>query len=60
MTLREQLQELMDEKGVNAPKLSHLTELSYDTVNNFLREKSQITAENYDKCITALNQLDNK
>jgi predicted transcriptional regulator len=57
MSLRKQLQRLVDEKGVSIAKLGRIADVHDETIFNFLKGKSEMTAENLDKCFKVLRSL---
>ncbi len=54
MGLREDIQVLIDKKGISVAKLARLSDVHQDTIYNFLRGDSQMTAENLDKLLEVL------
>ena len=49
MGLREDLQVLINKNKISVAKLARLADIHQDTIYNFLRGASQMTAENLDK-----------
>ena len=58
MGLREDIQSLIDKKGISVSKLSRLAMIHQDTIYKFLGGGSQMTAENLDKLINVLKSKD--
>ena len=56
MGLREDIQDLIKKKGISVAKLARLTDIHQDTIYNFLKGKSQMTAENLDIIFMVLKQ----
>ena len=54
MGLREDIQVLINKKGISVAKLARLADIHQDTIYNFLRGVSQMTAENLDKLLEIL------
>lgn len=60
MGLREDIQVLINKKDISVAKLARLSDIHQDTIYNFLRGNSQMTAENLDKLLEVLRADDNK
>jgi len=56
MGLREDIQVLIDKKGISVAKLARLTDIHQDTIYNFLKGNSEMTAENLDKLFEVLRE----
>jgi transcriptional regulator with XRE-family HTH domain len=54
MGLREDIQTLIKKKGISIAKLARISDVHQDTIYNFLRGNSQMTAENLDKLLEVL------
>ena len=57
MGLREDLQDEINKKEVSVAKLARLADIHQDTIYNFLRGNSEMTAENLDKLFLILRKL---
>lgn len=60
MGLREDIQVLINKKDISVAKLARLSDIHQDTIYNFLRGNSEMTAENLDKLLEVLRANDNK
>jgi len=58
MSLREQMQQLIEKKGIAIGKLSRLADVHYETISQFLKGESEMTAANLDKCFKALRSYE--
>jgi len=56
MGLREDLQKEIDKKEISVAKLARLADIHQDTIYNFLRGNSEMTAENLDKLFRILRK----
>ena len=54
MGLREELQAAIKKQHISVAKLARIADINQDTIYNFLRGNSQMTAENLDKLFKAL------
>jgi len=54
---RTDLKKLIADKGVSVPKLAALTGLNQQTIYNFLKGRSSMSVDNYNKCVDAINSL---
>jgi transcriptional regulator with XRE-family HTH domain len=54
MGLREELQASIKKKRISVAKLARLADINQDTIYNFLRGNSQMTAVNLDKLFEVL------
>lgn len=54
---REKLKEMMKKKNISISKLQREADLSYGTVYNFLKGKSEITADNLAKLFNILGEI---
>lgn len=54
MGLREDIQVLINKKNISVAKLARKTDIHQDTIYNFLKGDSQMTAENLDKLLEVL------
>jgi len=57
MSLRENIQRLINEKGISVAKLSRLADIHQDTLYNFLNGSTEMTAANLDKVFEVLNGI---
>lgn len=48
MDLRQQLQDKMDKAGITRARLARLSDISYDTLNNFLKGESSMGTAIYE------------
>lgn len=53
MDLRQQLQDKMDKAGITRARLARLADISYDTLNNFLKGETSMGTDNYE----AINKI---
>lgn len=54
MGLREDLQDEITKKKISVAKLARLSDIHQDTIYNFLKGRTQMTAENLDKLLKVL------
>ena len=59
MGLREDIQTLIEKRNISVAKLARLSDVHQDTIYNFLRGNSQMTAENLDKLLEVLRANEN-
>ena len=60
MDFRKKLEKLMKQKKVTTAKLARAADLTYPTVFNFLRGKSQMRSGNLEKLFAILNKMKGK
>ena len=56
MGLREELQLAIKKKHISVAKLARFADINQDTIYNFLRGNSEMTAANLDKLFEVLNK----
>lgn len=54
MGLRDDLQDEIKKTGISIAGLARISDIHQDTIYNFLRGKSEMTAENLDKLFEVL------
>ncbi len=58
INFREKLDEIIKKKGISIAQLARTADLSYGTVFNFLKGKSEMTADNLAKLFNILNGIE--
>ena len=56
MGLRKELQAAIKKKHISVAKLARFADINQDTIYNFLRGNSEMTAANLDKLFEVLNK----
>jgi lambda repressor-like predicted transcriptional regulator len=56
MDLRKELQVRIEKSGISISKLSRIADVHDGTIRNFLNHLSEMTTENYQKCIMAVEK----
>lgn len=54
---RQELKDKITAKGVSIAKLARLADIHQDSIYNYLRGKSSLTVDNYEKLIKLLANL---
>ncbi len=57
MGLREDIQVLIDKKGISVAKLARVADIHQDTIYKFLDGNSEMTAANLDKLFEVLRTI---
>lgn len=55
MDLRKDLKDKITSSGISVDKLSRLADVHDGTIRNFLKGKSEIGVDNYQKCMSAID-----